>query len=355
MKLKTTLIFLIFTLIFSSCRKEETQFIETPEEEILGANSSIATLIQRTTSNDGSLDNIVDRANCFDIAFPYTVVVNSVEIIVTSQEDYPVIECVLDESDDDDNTININFPITIVLADFSEITINNLSEFNSYTSGCNGENIDDDDIECIDFNYPIEASIFNPSNELLDTIIIDNDNELYNFVEDIDEANIVTMDFPITVILADNSEISINNFVELETAIENATDSCDEDDDYDYNDDDCDNCTTLAVEELLTSCSNWEVDKIERNGIDYDDIYDGYTFNFFNNGTLSVSWNTTTVMGTWVASGSGNNLEVLIDVPALPLCNNNWILHELENCSDETKVDLRVGDDDRLRYENDCN
>lgn len=355
MKPKTTPYLLLILLAFSSCRKEETEFIQEPEEEVLVANSNIADLILRTSSNDGSIDNIVDRANCFDIAFPYSVNANGVDITLNSQNDYLAIECIFDESDSDTDTIDINYPVTIVFADFSEVTINNSTELTNYANNCNGENESDDDIECLDFQYPIEASTFNPNNELLETVILQNDNDLYDFVQDIDSETIVSVDFPITVILADNSEISISNFTELENTIATAINSCDEDDDYDYSDDDCDNCSPTELEDLLTNCSNWEVDKLERDGEDYDDIYDGYTFNFFTDGTISVYWNTTTVYGTWVANGFGNNLEVIIDVPALPLCNNDWILHEIENCSDETKIDLRVGDDDRLRYENDCN
>lgn len=355
MKSKTAILLLSILFVFSSCRKEETEFIQEPEEEVLIANSNIATLMERVSSNDGSLNNIIDRANCFDIAFPYSVNVNGVPLSVSSIQDYSVIECVFDESDSDTDTLNINFPVTIVFADFSEVTVNNITEFNSYANNCNGENVADDDIECIDFQYPIEASTFNPNNELLQTVVLESDHELFDFVQDVDDATIATIDFPITVIQADNSEVSINNFTELETTITNAINTCDEDDDYDYNDDDCNDCSPTNLEDLLTNCSNWEVDKLERDGDDYDNVYDGYSFNFFTDGTISVYWNATTVYGTWVATGFGNNLEVVIDVPDLPLCNNNWILHEIENCSDETKIDLRVGDDDRLRYENDCN
>lgn len=354
MKLKTFLIFLVISFIFSSCRKEEREFIQTPEDEVLEANSNIAALMQRTALNDGSVDNIVDRANCFNIAFPYTVNVNGVDIDVNSAEDYAVIECVFDQTEDN-STLNISFPITIVLADYSEVTINSLSEFDAYTNSCNDENEYDDDIECIDFIFPIEASIFNPNNELLETITIENDNQLFEFINDLDEDNITTIDFPITVILANDTEVSINNFVALEDTIEDAIDTCDEDDDYDYSDDDCDDCTPSQLEDLLLGCSDWEVDKLERNGNDYDNAYNGYVFNFFNDGTMSVYWNSIIEYGTWTTSGTGNNLEVLINVPALPLCNNNWILHEIENCSVETKIDLRVGDEDRLRYENNCN
>ena len=356
MKLRTIILFnLALSFFFTSCRKEETEFVQAPEDEILGANSLVANLIQRTTSNDGSKDNIVDRANCFDISFPYTVIVNGQQISVNSQDDYAIIECVFDQSDSDTDSLSINFPITIILDNYSEVTVNNIAELTTYTNTCNGENEIDSDIECLDFEYPIEASIFNPNNEILDTVILVNDNQLYEFVENMDGSNITTMDFPISVTLADNSQVNINNFNELENTIENAINSCDEDDDYDYSDDDCNDCTTSDIETLLTSCSDWNVNRLKRNATDYDSAYNGYDFNFFIDGTMSVFWNTTTVYGTWTATGSGNSLEILINVPALPLCNNNWILQEIKNCSDDTEINLVVGNDDRLQYKNNCN
>jgi len=70
------LLLFLMGFIFTSCRKEETEFIQAPEDEILVGNSNIASLVERTTSNDGSKDNIIDRANCLDIVFPYNVNVN---------------------------------------------------------------------------------------------------------------------------------------------------------------------------------------------------------------------------------------------------------------------------------------
>ena len=353
-KVIITLLFLV-GLSVTSCRTEETEFIQAPDDETLAANSSIAVLMKRTASNDGSNDNIVDRANCFDIKFPYEVQVNSQEITLNSNSDFVSVECVFDQSDDDTDTLDIIFPINIILSDFSEKTITNASELNSYTVNCNGENVADNDIECLDFQYPIEASTFNSTNELLETINLENDHQLYEFVEAINENDIITFGFPIIVSLADTTEVSINNFNELQTTIENAINTCDEDDDYDYNEDDCDNCTKTDVENLLTSCTDWTVNTLRReSNTNYDTIYYNYAFNFLTDGTLSVSWNTTTVFGTWEVSGSGNSTEVVIDIPTLPLCNNNWILREVKNCSDETEIDLRVGAD-RLQYARNCN
>lgn len=347
-----SILILLMTFMFTSCRSEEVESIQTPAEDTL--NGNVADLMQRTALNDGSNDNIIDNANCVSISFPVTVIANGTEIIVNSEEDLDDIEDVFDEFDDDDDTIELIFPITIILSDFTEIVVNNEDELENYTDDCNGENEFDDDIECIDFQYPITANIFNSSNEIIDTIIITNDNELHDFIEDIDADDIITLNFPITVLLFDGTSMTINNLTELATAIENAEDLCDEDDDNDFNDDDCNNCTPSALDNLLTNCSNWTIDKLERNDEDLEDNYTGYVFNFMADGTLLAEYNTNQYPGTWSSSGSGNDITVVIDIPTLPDCNNNWILHEIEENPGETNIDLRLGDD-RLRYESTCN
>ncbi len=354
-KMKFKIGLLLFILGFSSCRTEEIELIQANEDEVLVADSNAALLVQRTASNDGSIDNIIDRANCFEIIFPYSVNANGQLITLNSNADFAIVECVFDETDDDIDALSINYPVTIRFPDFSEIQVNTIDDLTNFSNSCNGENIVDDDIECIDFQFPVIASIFNSNSELLDTLSLESDSQLYNFVVNIDENDIVGINFPINVTLADNSTILINDINALEIAITNAINACDEDDDFDYNEDDCDDCTLNEIADLLTSCEDWNVNILRReNNTNYDDLYDTYEFNFFDNGTMSVFWNTTTVTGTWVASGTGNAIEVIIDVPDLPLCNNDWILREIKNCSTETEVDFRLGID-RIQYIKNCN
>lgn len=346
---------LFVALMFFSCRKEDIQLIQAPDDQVLVANSELANLMQQTVMNDGSFDNIIDRANCFNIKLPITVKANGVQIIINSEDDLNDVEFVFDTSDDDADELEINFPVTIVFNDFKEVVVENLNQLYTYSNRCNGENESDLDIECLDFEYPIRASIFNSSNELIDVINVVNDYQLYDFLENIDQNDIVSMEFPIKVELFDDTELSVNNLDELKSLIQTYYNACDEDDDYDYNDDDCDSCSVEALKTLLTSCDNWIVDKLERNYYDYDEVYDGYEFNFSENGGVSVYWSGYQAYGTWEASGSGNELTVVINIPNLPYCNNNWILHEIQSYSDETRVDFRVGNKDRLRYIKNCN
>lgn len=345
---------IVCILFFASCRKEEMELVEPPEDETLVINSPIVNLIKLTVSNDGSVDNIIDQANCFDIEFPVTVLANGTEVLVVSEEDFISVEDIFDEFDDDEDSLEILFPITITFGDYSQTVVADYPELYSFSGTCNGENIMDDDIECLDFQYPITASIFNSNNEKIDTETLNDDKSLYLFVEGIDQYDIVTMDFPIAVLLPNEASLNIDNLNELRSIIEANINACDEDDDNNYDDDDCNSCTTNQLTTFLTSCPDWTVDQLERdNSPNTEAYYDGYVFNFFTDGTVVSQFSVWEYSGTWTASGTANNITVIINIPSLPECNNNWILHEIEENPDGTKVSFRLGDEE-LRYVNDC-
>lgn len=347
-----SLFFIGILFLNVSCRQEESEFIEAPPEETLKANSNVATLLSRTSMNDGSGDNIIDNASCLNIKLPVTIIANGIEINVVSEDDFETIEEIFDALEDDQDLLEIIFPITIILNDFEEIVVNDLSEFNTYVASCPGENEFDDDIECADIKYPITASVFNSQNEVIDTVTITDDATLYAFLDELEDTDIVNINFPITVILFDGTEVEASNLDDLETILDNAEDDCDEDDDNDYNDDDCDNCTTQQLSDVLTGCTDWIVDKLERSDQNLEDMYTAYRFNFQNDGTVIATEGANTYNGTWTSSGSANNISVQINMTDLSDFNAVWNLHEIEE-GGETEVDLRLGDD-RLEFESSC-
>lgn len=350
--LRLLTIILSFVLLNLSCRQEEFEYFP-PEDQPNLANSMVADLLERTSLKDGSNDNIIDQSNCFTVQLPVIVKVNGTDLLVETEEDYSNIEIIFDASDDDTDLLEIRFPITIILSDFNEVEIADQFEFNSFSASCNGENVADDDIECLDIQYPITASIFNQTTEAFDNVSITSDLQLYNFLDDLKSDDIVNIGFPINVVLADGTGASVGNLIGLEQTINDAKDSCDEDDDYDYNDDDCDNCTTDQLADLLTGCTNWTVAKLERNDQDLEDVYVGYSFNFLADGTLSAAANTNSFSGTWESGGTGSGISVTINIPNLSDFNAQWTLHEIDQNGGENKVDLRLGDD-RLRFESNC-
>ena len=342
----------VLLVLATSCRSDES--ITSPDNNsILETNSKLANLLKRVSLNDGSDDNIIDFANCLDIELPITVMANGTPITINTEDDFDTVETIFNASDTDTDTLVINFPITVLLTDYSDVVVNNQDQLNGLAASCNGENEDDDDIECVDFLYPISAIVFNTITEQTNTITINNDNQLNRFIEDLSVDDVARINFPVTLILFDNSQMTANSLSELETIIDTIKDDCDEDDDFDFNDD-CNGCTTTQVTDLITTCANWFVDKLERNNNDLEDLYTGFTFNFATDGTISVQDDATNHSGTWSVSGSGNNLRFMIVIATLPDFNGSWFVHEIEEEPGETKIDFRLGNQ-RLRFESTCN
>ncbi len=91
---------------------------------------------------------------------------------------------------------------------------------------------DDDDIECINFQYPFSASAFDIERELITTITFENDNDLNQFIEGLKEEDIVAIRFPILLIIAEKTEIEVDDLDDLVETIEDYIDiDCDDDDD----------------------------------------------------------------------------------------------------------------------------
>ncbi len=349
------LLALLFSLtLLTSCRTEDDLAIDPPAEETLAANSRAAELMSRTSLNDGSNDNIIDNASCFNIQLPVTVTVNGIQVVVNSSSDYQTIEDIFDADNNDLDILDISFPITVVFSDYTTTTVNSYLELLALVVQCPAENAADDDIECIDFQYPITASVFNVNNELIDIIEFNSDYELYNFIDDLDDFAAVAINFPISVILADGSTSIVNTIAELEAAIESAENTCDEDDDNDYNDDDCDNCTTNDLQSVLVNCANWLIDELELNDVDLEGQYVSYSFSFASDGTVTVAANGVSLSGTYSITGSGNNIQFVLNIPNLSDVSGTWYLHEIELESGQTEVKFERSNDDELTFVSNC-
>jgi hypothetical protein len=144
-------------MMLASCQEEAVEITQPNTQETFVAESDLAMLITETSTNDGSSDNIIDGANGFSVNLPVTVFANGVEVTVNSEVDFELIEQAFDASDDDDDTIEIVFPITVTMRDYTQVVVNSQAELVALREGNSNEN--DDDIECIDFKYPITISI----------------------------------------------------------------------------------------------------------------------------------------------------------------------------------------------------
>lgn len=313
-------------LLFTSCQEEQIDITQGSTDEILIAKSEVATLMKQTSTNDGSEDNIIDKASCFRVSLPVTVVVNGVEITINNEDDYDLIEDNFDESEDDNDTLDINFPVTIVLNDYSEVTIQNISELQEYIDNCKGEDEEDDDIECIDFKYPILYSVFDKDKNLIKTPRINNDREMFRFIKKLNENEIISIKFPITLVLSDGTSTIVNNLSELKETLRNAINFCDEDDDNDYSDDDF---TLERLNKFLVMCP-MIVNNIHRNDKDLTYNYREYLMLFKEDGTVKVrARNGDVITGSWTTRLTDHGPKINLEFTSFVDFALEWFVDDI--------------------------
>ncbi|MDH4057745.1 MAG: hypothetical protein OEU76_03225 [Cyclobacteriaceae bacterium] len=305
LKLLFTTVIMLILLV--GCQTESDIIKLPPPADAFDAESSAANYIKRAALRDGSYDNIIDGTSCSSVVLPVTVIVNGQVIIVSSEEDLKIIERIFDEYENDVDEVNIIYPISVLLADHSSITIENENALDDLRELCTEEG-EDDDIECIDFIYPVKITTYNTSTQVSQVITISDDSELHNFLEAMDEDELVSFTFPLVMLLADGTTLTINDNNELEEGIENSIDDCDEDDDNDFDDDDIDDSDLIAA--LLNG--SWKViyffdDKDETSE------FANYVFTFYADGTAIATNGIINQGGTWVTYGDDGELELLLN------------------------------------------
>ncbi len=300
---------ILFALINISCQKEKIEIIDnTPDDNALTVDSSLSLLLIRSTENDGEDDDFIDNGDCFSIAFPFTITINQTELIIENEDDYENILIFLEQTGGNINDIEIVFPITIILSDYTEVIINNQNELNFYIAACQDEI--DDDIDCVDFVYPITLFVYDSSTEITSTVEINNDLELFTFLSTMSNTQIISIQYPISVILDDGSTIQVNSDEELEAIIIN-----------------CDNNNSEPTElnTILTNDS-WYVSYFFDDTDETSDFCE-FEFTFNENGTVIATNGSDTVDGVWatgIDSGiSYVELDFGTDIPFDEL-NDDW-------------------------------
>ncbi len=319
-------IFLFCTINLISCRKENEEFTETKDEETLKVNSKLSNLLLKTTLNDGSKDNILDNTSCFSISLPVTINLNEMRLTINSEDDFSIIEDSFNEFDDDNGSLEFVYPIAIINSNHEEIAIVNNKELKKKIKECRKSDPEsgDEDIECIDFKYPIAVSVFDADRELIKIITLNNDKNLFNFIKRLDQYDRANIVFPVTVQLYDNSEIVINTADELENILKNVADECEDENDLDRED----------FISILTG-STWSIQKFKDDESNETEEFTSFTYDFKENEVIVASTKNEEITGSWtVVTRVDGGLYLIInfaDKTPLNKLNKKWILKSAKN------------------------
>lgn len=284
-------VLLLTGVLFSSCQKEDKEFIDETNEETITASSPLTFLLLRASQNAGDIDDIIDGNSCASVEFPITVIANGQKVILQNEDDLEIIEDIFDQFPNDVDTLEIIFPITVILDDFTDIIINNQEELDALILACESGG-GDDSISCLDFQYPITFFVYDNNQQQTGTVTVNSDLELFIFLQSLDSDDFISIDYPITVILDDGSTVEVNDNEQLQDLIEDC------DDNSGGNDDPID---PSEFEQNLTS-GVWYVTYFFD---DFDETSDfaGYEFTFATDNTAQATNGSNTVPGTWMYDG----------------------------------------------------
>ncbi len=278
--------FILFFLSVSlfSCQKEEEEYIdETQDEETITASSPLTGLLLRTSQNPGAYDDIIDGNGCASVVLPVTVIANGQQVTITAPEDITIVQEIFNLFPNDTDTLEILFPITLELFDYTQITVNTQAELDALAATCGTNDVE---IGCLDFVYPISFFTYNADQQQTGTVTVNDDLELFGFLQNLGPNDFISLDFPISVTLEDGATMQVGSNQELQTLIADCV--------ANTNDDPID---ISQFEEDLTS-GLWYVQYFFD---DYDetDNYAGYEFTFALDGTAQTVKASIVTAGTW--------------------------------------------------------
>lgn len=316
-------------MLLMSCQSEENEVIQDANQNLTNT-SPLTTLITRVTQNPTSGDNVLDNSSCFSVVLPVTVIVNNQQIVVNSQAEYQTVQDAINAFSDDDDIVNFVYPITIQYQNFSTQVLQDSNDLDDAIDAC-GEDDGFDEIDCISFNFPIVINVYDANNQLADTVTLNNNTDLYNFLENLEDNEYVAIQYPISLVNSNGQTITITNNNQLEDVIEDSIDDCD--DSPSGGGGSSSNLSTIIVD------GTWYVSYFFDDTDETSD-YAGYNFTFNTNGTSLALKNTISLNGTWLnyMDSGDEKLEFSFDGITLDELEDDWEVIEF------TSTQIRLKD-----------
>ncbi|MDI6047866.1 hypothetical protein [Flavobacterium yafengii] len=318
-KLKiVTGIALMAILGFTSCQSEIDD-VEGENPNTNSANSTTTSNLKRTSMYDGSFDDFLDGASCSSILLPVTAKVNGVQVSILSQLDYQQVISIFGQFNNDQDTVVLQFPLKIRLSNYTEATVTNQTEYNAILNACtSAEASGQDAISSVNITFPITILTYNLSLQQTGSIAITSEQQLYTYMSNVSSTELFSVNYPISVTIADGTKMAVSSDAELQAAITASLKT--------------EAAMAVAVEnskklETILVNGKFKVDSYVSAGVNSATNYKDFTIDFANN--LSVTATNlvnTTVNGTYAVS---SELDVLLKLnfsgnASFTLLNNTW-------------------------------
>ncbi len=286
------------------------------------ADSQTASNLVRTSMYDGSFDDFLDGVSCSSILLPVTATVNGTQVTIVSQSDYQQVLTILGQFTNDNDTVTLQFPLTVRLSNYTEVVVTNQTEYNALINACEQlEAAGEDAISCLDINFPMTILTYSLNFDQTGSVVIESQQQLYNYMNSLSNDELFAVSYPIGITFSNGTSATINSDVALQASIEECLS---EQGTIDEAEENANTLETILVNGLF------RVESFVNTGVDTANAYAEYTIDFANDLTV-VAENTvnTTVQDVQGAYAVSSQLGVFLSLnfsgnATFSLLNQNW-------------------------------
>lgn len=331
---------LLLVVFFTACQTESSTEVHSTKETIT-KTTPLSTYVQRVAMQTTSQDNIIDNSSCFMIKFPYVVTVNSVQITIKSSSDYVLVQNNINAHSYDNDIVYIQFPVVVVLNDYSEKNLANQTAFNTLISECQTNSNSFGKINCITITYPIVITIYDSNNQIASTNSLTNDQSLFNFFNNLNSNQFLAINYPInitnsngvTVVITDNSQFEDNIKAALDNCVQNVNPS-------------------LDFLKILTS-NSWKLTYCFYDNYEITSNYNGYIFVFNSNYKVVATKSGIIYNGTWSTKVDNGVRELAIkfETDKFDKLSEDWKVFEFNDSQLRFRHSDGINETDYLYFE----
>lgn len=192
------LFLLAFALVFTACDEDafvEETLINVEIEEEMPELLEAALPPPNQTEEQSSY-------HCFQFVFPVEIILSNGTTVTA--ENRPALRALLARIRNSSLRGNFVYPFEVTLANERVVTVENFREFRRLVRACG-----DREERCFDYNFPIELNIGRR------TVTINSYVEWHRAIVAAGRSVAVTINYPISVTLADSTELTIENVAQL--------------------------------------------------------------------------------------------------------------------------------------------
>ena len=312
-------------LTFTSCQDEiDNENGQNPNTN--NSESETASNLERSSMYDGSFDDFLDGTSCSSILLPVIATVNGTQISIITQSDYQTVLNILGQFSNDNDTVTLKFPLSVKLSNYTEVLVTSQSEYDAIVNAC--ETLEAEGkaaISCIDIDFPITIFTYSVNLEQTGSVVIQSEQQLYTYINNMDNTELFAVNYPITAKLSDNTSVTITSDLDLQTKINTCLGIEDKEAEAENN---AKNLETILVN------GAFKVQSFINAGVNKASDYANYTIDFANNYTCTaVNGAINTVQGTYSVT---SETEVYLNLTfsgnaTFSLLNNTWEVTSFSN------------------------